>query len=78
MINLNLISELNLSFTTINEQELHDNFDAVLKIVQNGVTFAIVSNGEVLGYLGPHVPKPQVEKATKKAVTGKSATKIKA
>ncbi|MEW6030395.1 MAG: hypothetical protein AB1554_13060 [Chloroflexota bacterium] len=75
MIELNLMSELNLSFTTINEQELHDNFDAIFKKVQNGITFAIVSKGKVLCYLQPHVPKTQGKKTTKKASTKKGNAK---
>jgi hypothetical protein len=71
MSKLNLISELNLSFTTISEQELHDNFDSIFRKVQDGVTFAIISKGKVLGYIKPHVPKNKTRTATPKASSKK-------
>jgi antitoxin (DNA-binding transcriptional repressor) of toxin-antitoxin stability system len=66
------MNELNVSVTTISEQDLHDNFDDYLERVQNGETFVIVSNGEVLGYLEPHVSKNKEKTVTPKEVKGKS------
>jgi antitoxin (DNA-binding transcriptional repressor) of toxin-antitoxin stability system len=67
----NLMNELNESMTTISEQDLHDNFDDYLKRVQNGETFAIVSNGKILCYLEPHVSKNKEKTVTPKEVKGK-------